>query len=108
MGMDDVKSSPFHLAVYYGENGRWDLESLRRTEIAVANVDTDTQINDVPRNNMSGFDGLQADFYFDTKDEALAALLRVRHAGFRAESCGIGEGPTKKALDEAILVQKRI
>lgn len=76
------------LHVYYGNDKRWDDSLLKRVQEALSR-------------ECIGFDGLQADFEYDNKDEALVALLVVRDLGVRAKTCGIGEGPTAAALGRA-------
>ena len=82
------------LAVYYGAEQRWNHPLLERVQAAVGR-------------ECAGFDGLQADFDFATRDEALEALLRVRALGVRAETDGVGEGPSYTAIREAKAAMKR-
>jgi len=85
---------PETLHVYYGDLTRWNQPLLERVQKAVGR-------------ECVGFDGLQADFKFDTRDEALEALLLVRALGVRAETAGIGEGPSSDAVVEAKATMRR-
>ncbi|MFI5297357.1 MAG: hypothetical protein ACHREM_04605 [Polyangiales bacterium] len=82
------------VSVYYGDKKRWDYPALERVQEALGR-------------ESDGFDGLQADFEFDTKDEALAALLKVRALGMRAETNGIGDGPSRAAIAAARKVMSK-
>jgi hypothetical protein len=92
--------------VYYGDgdHGRWN--HSHRGDL-FARISLLQQITETVGRECVGFDGLQADFEFDTKDEALTALLRVRDLGVRAETGGVGEGPSQSAMDEAQRVMQR-
>lgn len=82
------------LSVYYGTATRWDHAVLERVQKAL-------------ERECDSFDGLQANFQFDSCDAAREALLVVRALDVRAEGCGVGVGPTAASLDEAKRVMRR-
>lgn len=79
---------PPTLHVYYGAAARWHQPTLDRVQDALGR-------------ECDHYDGLQADFEYANDDEVRAAVLVVRNLGVPAEGCGVGEGPSKRALDEA-------
>ena len=81
--------------VYYGDPIRWDHDRLERISTVVAAA------LGLPQVSPDGFDGLQADYRFATKQQAHIALLAALQTGVAAECCGVGRGPTRAAVDEA-------
>lgn len=76
------------LSVYYGVITRWDHALLQRVQQTLGR-------------ECVRFDGLQANFEFDSQKEALAALFVVRGMDLYAQVGNIGEGPPQHALDAA-------
>lgn len=76
------------LYVYYGEGERWNYSLL-------------ASIKKKLRKRCIGFDGLQADFRYTNRDEAIAALFIVRGMNIKAQVGNLGQEPSQQALDEA-------
>jgi len=100
-GTSEVRSrmskppGPVVLSVHYGDPVRWASHRLQQVEEAIGR-------------SCRAFDGLTAEFEFDTEQAAMGALLVMRNLGFRAETMGIGQGPCAAAAAEAVSVAREL
>lgn len=86
LASQEVMTEKVH--VYYGQEKRWDHHALERVQQAVGQ-------------ECEGFDGLQADFEFDTEGKAISAFLVIRVLGVPVEYGALGKGPSQEALQAA-------